>query len=78
MRPERAESDSLENGVAANSLREWRDAGLLQTAFVPVGVAPAVSDSRPRILHLASAGHRVKVHQEFEAATVRRLVDALC
>ncbi len=64
--------------VAANSRREWRDAGLLQPAFVPLRVAPEVSDSRPLVLQLAGAGHRVEVHQDFDAITLRRLVDAPC
>ncbi len=69
---------AAENGVAPNSLREWRDAGLLQPAFVALRVAPTVSDSRPLVLQLAGAGHRVEVHQDFDAITLRRLVDALC
>ena len=68
-----------EHGISANSLRAWQLAFTVP-AFLPVRVvesqlavpAPAL------VVQLAGSGHRVEVPGGFDAATLRRLVDALC
>lgn len=49
----------------------------LSTDLVRVEVVPE-GPSAPLVLHLAGKGHRIEVPPGFDAADVRRLVEALC
>lgn len=66
-----------EHGVASKSLREWSARWPVRPTFLPVQVIPPVR-AAGLVVQLAGSGHRVEVPADFDAATLRRLVEALC
>lgn len=67
-------------GVAKSSLADWaqRSSTRLPVAFHEVEVAVPPPGAPGFGLTLAGSGHRVEVPTGFDAADLRRLVDALC
>lgn len=66
-----------ENGLAPKSLREWNARWPVRPAFLPVRVVPPARASG-LVVQLAGCGHRIEVPSDFDAVSLRRLVEALC